>query len=232
MGLTAPILAFATSLSPRSWVDLIVAFGAVVLTYVATSRIIKQAGYSTWWILLPLSPLVLTVVCFAILWHDLNAIVFGGSFGFFGINSIGLFWHLDQLSFFLNWLFYIVFAFSRWPTAGARRPSEMNAPRPSGPDHGPVTGPASGSAAPRAPVPVARVASEARAAPAQATGVTTAPAPPRASTKFCAWCGESLPGNRALFHDCGPKDRPETHCRACGTALPPGATHCSSCAAV
>jgi hypothetical protein len=46
--------------------------------------------------------------------------------------------------------------------------------------------------------------------------VTARPAPApsarSARTKHCVWCGESLPGSRALFHYCGSKDRPVTNC--------------------
>jgi len=46
---------------------------------------------------------------------------------------------------------------------------------------------------------------------------------------YCPWCGEHIPGNRALGHDCGPKDRPEVICRFCGQTFPEGTTSCPTC---
>jgi len=46
---------------------------------------------------------------------------------------------------------------------------------------------------------------------------------------YCPWCGEHIPGNRALGHDWSPKDRPEVICRFCGQAFPEGTTLCPTC---
>lgn len=229
-GRMTPIVAFVTSVSAGTWTELVLAIGLMALLFFATARIIAQAGYSALWILLPLSTFVLTTVCFFILWHDLNAIVFGGSIGFIGISTVGLFWHLDQVSALLNFGFYLLFAFSRWPESGSRLDRDDDGPIASQPVRAP-TGPA--SSPPVAPEPVAVP----RGMPASGAGPGAGPAPSRvpankkAGAQFCAWCGEATPGNRALFHDCGSKDRPETFCKSCGTALPAGSSECTACAA-
>ena len=91
MGLLTPIVGFATAVSIGTWIQLLIAIGVVALMYLATGRIITQAGYSALWILLPIAPLVFTTICFFIFWHDLNTIIFGGSIGFIGISTVGLF---------------------------------------------------------------------------------------------------------------------------------------------
>jgi hypothetical protein len=231
MGPLTPIVALAVTLSFGEWVQFDIAIGIAVLSYWATVRIITQAGYSQWWIILPLAPFVLTIISFIVLWHDLNAIIFGGSVGFFGVESVGFIWHLDQLSFVLNWIFFLVFAFSRWPVSGTRPSTEGNALRSSSPATSDMSSPTSGPAVPRGPLPVTRAIPSSRVAPVTGpAGSAITPSPPRPSAQYCAWCGESLPGNRALFHDCGTKDRPETNCKICGAAFPSGSSQCGSCA--
>jgi hypothetical protein len=224
MGLLTPII--ATSIG--SWIVLLIILGLVALNYVATARIITQAGYSPRWILLPIAPLVLTIICFIIFWIDIRTIYFGETFGFYGVNNVGFVWRLDELSIFLNWLFYIIFAFSRWPVSGTHRAPSVGGP--SAPEVVRVNpNPSPVRPTPSAVLP-ARAVPSSGASPG--TGPAAAPSAPVAKrAQFCAWCGEALPGNRALFHDCGPKDRPETFCKNCGTALPAGTSVCSACGA-
>jgi hypothetical protein len=232
MGLLAPFGAFVTSVGAGTWIQLLLTIGVVALTYAAMSRIITQAGYSSLWILLPLAPLVLTIACFVILWHDLNGIVFGGPVGFYGIEVVGLFWHLDEIALLLNWIFFIVFAFSRWPGATTRHAPESEASRAIQAVRPGPRSPASVPLAPSDRVTASRGAPTSGAGPGAApAAVTSTPAAKRPGAKFCAWCGESLPGNRALFHDCGPKDRPETHCKNCGTVFDAGSSECRTCGA-
>ena len=219
MGVLTPFIA-ATSAS--GWIALLLFVGFLFLNYWATLRIITKAGFSPAWIVLPLAPFVLTVICYVMLWNDLHAVIFGSSFGFGGFNNISLFWHLDQVSILLNWLFYLVFAFARWPVSGGTHVQGAEPPPPPRTVRAGQPGPSAVQAPP--PVGVARYA-----APVTAAGPTVAASAPVARGKHCAWCGESLPGSRALFHDCGPKDRPETFCKNCGAGLAAGSTQCSSC---
>ncbi len=227
MAQLTPLIA-ATSVG--GWVELLILLGLLFLDYWATLRIITQAGYSSMWILLPLAPLVFTIICYVILWNDLHAIFFGSSFGFAGTNA-SLFWNLDKFSILLNWIFYLIFAFSRWPVNGSPRTSSAAAPLPAPPSRA-VPGPAASSPATPAPLSTARVLPSSAAGPgAPPAGAASSPATKRPGAQFCPWCAEPLPGNRALFHDCGPKERPETYCKNCGKALPAGSSECASCAA-
>jgi hypothetical protein len=224
------LTSFTASTSVSAWIELLIFSGALFLNYWATMRIIAQAGYSPLWILLPLSPLVLTTICYIIFWSDIHEVFFGGGFGGgFGIDShVSLIWHLDELSIVVSWLFFIVFAFSRWPVSGQGHTRVADgSPLPLRVD---PKQPASALPPPDSSG-VARVASRPPVSSAAGPGVGPRAPVARNSAQHCAWCGESLPGNRALFHDCGPKDRPETFCKICGVAFASGSTQCSSCGA-
>lgn len=228
MGDLTPLVALASG-SLSSWIQLLIALALVALNYWATARIIAQAGYSRTWILLPLAPLILTVICFFILWHDLNAFIFGGSIGFLGIDSVGFWWHLDQVSIFLCWLAFIVFAFSRWPASNGWRSTDGATP-PLPQSTGAETVGATAAAPQPASAPVTRARPASAAGPGAGPAVASSAPVKKTGAQFCVWCGEATPGNRALFHDCGPKDRPETFCKNCGTALPAESAACTACA--
>jgi hypothetical protein len=136
---------------------------------------------------------------------------------------------MDKASILLNWVFYMVFAFSRWPVSGTGHARDPDVPRPPESTRS-IPNPVSSSPTPAAAMPSARVITGSAAGPgAGPGGAPRSPAPQRPGAQSCGWCGESLPGNRALFHDCGSKDRPETFCKNCGSALPAGSATCSSC---
>lgn len=227
MGLVTPIIAA----SAGGFVALLVVIGLIVLNYVATSRIIAQAGYSPRWILIPVAPFVLTIICFIIFVSDVHTAFDGGGLGVGGINNVGVAWTLDEISIFLNWIFFLVFAFSRWPVSGAYHSPSVVTPRP--PDSFRATpGPASVPPTPGAAVPSARVVPASGAGPGSGPAVSSASVAKRSGAQFCPWCAEPLPGNRALFHDCGSKDRPEAFCKNCGKTLPAGSSVCNECAGV
>lgn len=229
---------------------LLVDLAILVLNYWAVTRIISQAGYSPAWIVLPLIPLVLTIAAMVMLYHDLRGLAFGLPFGaggtvfISGLSGDGIVWSLDALSIFVTWVFFLVFAFTRWPvtiTAESASRGPTNSP-PSGgaPQYGRnVPGPRR----PSGVVPPSSVTSRPSGADTQSSApedgasqaMPSAGAASSASTgpvrvKHCAWCGDSLPGSRALFHDCGSKDRPVSHCTTCGMQLPGEGSTCPSCA--
>ena len=211
-------------------VSLLVTFVLLALDYWAVARIIAQAGYSRSWLIVPLAPLVLTLIATIILSHEAHDFIFSRSFNQTEFNDLGVIVPLDGLAIFVNWIFFLIFAFSRWPTAQvvAGGPTSANAAGPSDVTPPPLPTPAGG---PRfGPSPSGR-ATPARFA--RSTTESTAWSSPTASApvalKHCALCGDPLPGSRALFHDCGPKDRASTFCAACGTALHEPGGVCSTC---
>lgn len=229
---------------------LLVDLAILVLNYWAVTRIISQAGYSPLWITLPLIPLVLTIVAMIMLYHDLRSLAFGVPFGaggtvfISGLSGDGVVWSLDALSIFVTWVFFLVFAFTRWPvtaTAESASRGPTNSPPPGGaPQYGRNV-PAPRRPSDRVSPPPAPSGQSDAGSPSSATDDGPGSATPSASAtrstspglprvKHCAWCGDSLPGSRALFHDCGPKDRPVTHCMTCGLQLPGEGAPCPSCA--
>jgi len=217
-------------------VYLLIGLGLLFLNYYAFARIIRQAGYSSTWILLPLAPLAFTLVLVFTSYNDLVGLLHGAPVGLFGFNVLKVVWRLDQFSLFLCWIFYLVFAFSRWPvsrgqtTSGYVRqyplpppPAERGtgAQRPVTPSSGPGSRPDRPSRDPGLPAP-----------PTRAVAATPHVSSTHQRTSlFCAWCGESTPGNRALFHNCGDDDRPVRFCKICGKPFAEDASSCADCAA-
>jgi hypothetical protein len=205
---------------------------ALVLNYIAIATIVSKAGYPWVWVILPLTPFALFVACIADLYRDLHTLAFGGSYGFLGVSSIGILWKAFLISLAVNWLMFFVFAFSRWPTVAPKTPRP-----PKGPKGQPVV-PVSQGFSPadmgnrsskRFPSGGPGFSTNAGSAPADTTAIATAvPATNAVAVKRCVWCGESLPGSRALFHDCGPTDRPAAYCATCGNALA-ASGQCANC---
>jgi hypothetical protein len=195
---------------------LIVAMGVAAITLIAMGTIIAKAGYSAKWILVPLSPVILVIAMYV----DLNIFVKdslqNGFFAVSDLKSAVILFYLSIIAYVVAWVFFLIFAFRPWPS---------------------LEGAAAGG--PR-PTVVPAVAGRAGAPGAGQTRTTTwsALAAPTVASRgavdtrrriYCAWCGERIPGNRALGHDCGPKDRPEVICRFCGQAFPEGTTLCPTC---
>lgn len=201
-------------------VSLVVTIAFVALDYWALTRIIHKAGFSRGWIILPLLPVALTIACSVITYNDLRGALIGYSTGFlgfstrfFGFSRVGFVWDLDLISLLLNWVFFMIFAFIEWPTA---RGGGDVANKPAGRPGSYVT---SGAVAPATTRSRGVTRDYGPTAAAPVTAPTSAPSAPAASVKHCVWCAESLPGSRALFHDCGPKTRPPVFCETCGSTL-------------
>jgi hypothetical protein len=197
---------------------LVYVVAVLVVTFIAWSAMISKSGYVKWWVLAPLVPVVTTLVTLAIKFHQTKSFLKGGSFSF---SQYGVMRWVDIIGLTVAWILFLIFAFSPWPGLGA---GESFVPR-ARPGATGVGRSASmntlGTSTSRPPVSGAAGTS---APSARATGgVDTR------RRIYCAWCAEAIPGNRALGHDCGPKDRPEVYCRFCGKAFPEGTDLCPSC---
>jgi hypothetical protein len=78
-----------STISSGNAIGRLIELGIFILDFWTVSRIIGQAGYSRTWILVPLTPLVLTVNAFFIVPHDLRTSFYGGSFGVASNRRIG-----------------------------------------------------------------------------------------------------------------------------------------------
>jgi hypothetical protein len=157
------------------------------------------------------------------------------------LSAVGTVWDIDRFTIFANWIFFLIFAFSRWPGAlvvDSARPS--SSPPGGSPQYGlgdsrlpnpsPGSIPSPMGATSSSPPHFQNVVGGERARDALTANATPAANAGAVRTKHCVWCGESLPGSRALFHDCGSKDRPATNCVACGAALSSEGAPCRACA--
>ncbi len=92
------------------------------VTIVGGIQIITKAGYSPWWILLPLSIPLLWLINIALVFNDFSGV---GSYGAFNLQTfadqeqtMGIFIFLDLV---VNFVMFLVFAFSEWPVVQAAR---------------------------------------------------------------------------------------------------------------
>jgi hypothetical protein len=106
----------AVLLATSGAVVLVGGIGVAVITLIAMVTIITKAGYSGAWILLPLSLVILWIILIADTFHTVTSF---SSFGFQTAKALVIIYFLDVI---LNWVFFLVFAFSDWPAlqAGTR----------------------------------------------------------------------------------------------------------------
>jgi len=231
MGLGA---GFSGVITQHALIALVVLGALVILNFAAAVKVIGQSGFSWWWAILPFTPFALTIACFVTLWNRTHQFALGGQFGFLGLNyaEIGVVFRADEYALLVSWAAFLIFAFLRWPVSGDHDELDERAHRRSfrrrveAAIEVPVEAkqPRVSAREPRATKSRARV----EAAPVENAPVSRrAAAPP---LKHCAWCGEPLPGSRALFHDCGDKDVPPEFCTKCGTALGEDSDDCLVCA--
>ena len=107
------------------YVSLVIAIAIFAVIIVAYVQIITKAGYSPWWILLPLAMPVMYIVTFAVLAND----TFGSAFGTSSVTTLTddfqFLGTIDLLVGIANFVMFLVFAFSEWPVmreARTRRP--------------------------------------------------------------------------------------------------------------
>jgi hypothetical protein len=237
------------TISSGNALGLLIQIGVVIVDFWAVSRIIGQAGYSRSWILVPLMPLVLTIIAFFIVFHDLSSGFFGGSFGVSTIDTIGAIWVLDIFSLVVNWIFFLIFAFSTWPVT---RQNYAHYARPTPPTTG--SGPVRSYAPPPSPIAPLSGTPSSRPAPPSPSPSPSLPPPPSRPTidpqgeidepeagamnqapivaptvQYCQWCGKEQAINALAIHHCGPKTRPAAYCTNCGTPLTPGSSICTRC---
>jgi hypothetical protein len=225
---------FSGVITQHALIALLVVGALVILNFAAGAKIIGQSGFSWWWVILPFLPFALTIANFITLWNRTHQFALGGTFGFVGLNyaGVGVVFRADEGALLLSWAAFLIFAFIRWPVSGEHDEVEERAHRRSFRRRV--------DAAAEMPIEAGRVrenVKQPRAARSRekvgAVAAASSPAPRRSSTpaiKHCVWCGDPLPGSRALFHDCGDKDAPPVFCAKCGSALSEDSDDCLQCA--
>jgi hypothetical protein len=106
----------------RSMVEVVVLVGIWVVTIVAMIQVISKAGYSPWWILLPVSIAALMVGVLAVLIHDSYRIGFLDEFNLDQyVEQVVWLTRLLYLDILVNFVMFLVFAFADWPVLRAAR---------------------------------------------------------------------------------------------------------------
>jgi hypothetical protein len=126
-------------------IGLVIVLCLFVLIIVGWIQIITKAGYSPWWILVPLSLPVLWVITISILFSGFSG---AGTYGFFDVQGVAdgasIMGKVTLVDLIANYAFFLIFAFSDWPVMQAAR--SRHTPRTGGGDPQPrrVPGPGSG----------------------------------------------------------------------------------------
>jgi hypothetical protein len=201
---------------------------AIVAAY---ASIIRKAGFSRWWILLPGTDALLYLILTSLLFFVPTTYVFGDT-TLTAPATLDTYKALAIVTFLLgiaSIVAFFVFAFSAWPIeqevlqlrhrareangeAILRRARSQVTPPPTGP-----------SATPFQDTSVA----------AGAAGTTlladAPPAPPEPTSFFCSWCGKERQTDASTIHHCGSRTRPAVFCSTCGEDLDPGVELCGRC---
>ncbi|HVA06657.1 MAG TPA: zinc ribbon domain-containing protein [Acidimicrobiales bacterium] len=216
-------------LGPLIWLAI------VILIFVAIAKIISKAGYSQWWILVPLVPFLLSILTSLLLVVDVRNVVVSGNTISMPV-SLGMFpmlETLDALALLGNLVFFFIFAFSTWPVSVARnvsKPRGWSAPTATAPSGATYT---TVGAPPPPPRPTPTVSTPLSTVPTSSgEAISPQPTPPPAATDnvvFCSWCAKQRAVNAHEIHYCGSPERPPAYCMNCGTPLAQGATECGAC---
>ncbi len=101
---------FSTRVEALVIASVIIGLGLMILNVVAVFKIITKAGYSGWWMLVVVGPLVILLVGGAIISNAART-----NSASFNIRAFVVWLVVDGVSIFAQWIFFLVFAFSDWP---------------------------------------------------------------------------------------------------------------------
>lgn len=94
-------------------VGLLIFIGFVILNLVAIYKIITKAGYSGKWIAVVVAPFIAELIGFGVAAHDVHS-------GKFHAGNFALWFALAALLGFVEYILFLVFAFSNWPALRPR----------------------------------------------------------------------------------------------------------------
>ncbi|MGO9151539.1 MAG: zinc-ribbon domain-containing protein [Acidimicrobiales bacterium] len=177
---------------------LLILLGVGLLNLIATVKIITKAGYSGWWVLVPLIPVALWFITLATLAGAANSPFNSATSAGFNASGYVALFVLDGVGALLPWVFFLVFAFSDWPVRQQLREEQRF--------H-------------RVPAAVAAVP-QAVSPPPQPTPHVPPPPTPSSLPAAAATAGPSDSGGRGICRRCGaPAPLDARFCGACGAAI-------------
>ena len=94
---------------------LLVILGVGLLNLIATDKIITKAGYSGWWILVPLTPIALWLITLVALASATYSPFNSVTSAYFNASGYAALFVFDGIAALLPWVFFLIFAFSDWP---------------------------------------------------------------------------------------------------------------------
>jgi hypothetical protein len=225
------IVALSLGNSSGNITGLVIDLVILAVNFIAVSKIITKAGYSSRWIIVPLAPVVLWVATFILLVVEVRHVVAYGTTVSLpvSLSSYRVLEILDVLSVVVTWIFFLIFAFSDWPVSRTRYNAAAFVP----PGRPPNVAAGFSPQGPPPRGPVATGAADLRSAPAVAGGSGTVlvqePVSAAPAVIYCSWCGKERAVDAQAIHHCGSKERPAVYCMRCGTPLGEGAATCAQC---
>lgn len=173
-----------------------------ILNFAATFKIITKAGYSGWWIILPLASLIAIAIAAGVVAHEAVTPLSTTSSVSSDLTAALAYWIVAGVVLFANWLFFIVFAFSDWPIRRQLRQAGAVLPATS------YTAARGGLTAAHMPTPtMVPVATAASARPVSSTPVWTSPAATATATartgSLCPSCFEPIRSGASFCGSCG-----------------------------
>ena len=188
--MTFPSFLAATSFSSNGSGDvvlgilvLLVALAVIVLDYIAIFKIITKAGYSGWWIFIPLSPPIAYGISYGAIFDRVSAYNDYGDSATFWRQIVG--WLIFVgITLLIQWVFFYVFAFSDWPVRRQLRRATL------------------GSQPVPYPVAFAQDVQDLGIARAEPMPVPHDPAPEGPGLR-CSRCGATVTGGTRFCESCG-----------------------------
>lgn len=157
----------------------VVGLALMILNVVAVFKIITKAGYSGWWMLTVLAPLVIWLAGGAVMSNAARS-----NSATFHLRAFVVWLVVDGVSIFAQWILFLVFAFSDWPVRRQVRRGIHVRMEPVAP--GPLAYPSAGH-------PQYSSLSSTISTPALAKAGLRCPycgEPTNPETRFCANCGQ------------------------------------------
>jgi hypothetical protein len=208
----------------------------VVISFFALFKIIRKAGYRSWWLVLPLVMLLLWVITWVVVIVDFNQLGISGAQirHHIDLNQYPMLTKVDGLATIVVWILFVVFALSDWPVLDSGS---------AGTGYTRVTGRSKrqAAAAPQA-VEATTFAPMGLAMPVPTTEARSPTVPPAPSGSgevasalggeevlYCSWCGTKRDEEASTLHYCGSTSRPTAYCQHCGSAISAGEEQCRIC---